>query len=158
MCKFSRESCYICREIAHFVTEKRGFRLNMSRFKVTISSQFEELWRYNIVAICELCAADGGRIEYKSAESIVAPVGSQLKVAPLDYSVDRTIRLESGEGAYLNILIYVVPNTLPQTDDISKTKPFHLIVKVESESEVVVNRVFDINQWSGENISLKAEN
>ena len=127
----------------------------MSTFKVSVSSKFEELWRYNIVLVCELCNAKGERIDYLSEESFIAPVGSNLDAAPIDYSVDRTLRLTTKEGDYLNILVYIIPHTLPSTDDIIKTKPFPLIVKIENDKkEILVNQAFKINQWSGDNIAL----
>ena len=128
----------------------------MSKFKVSVSSRFEELWRYNIVLVCELCSAKNERIDYQSKESFIAPVGSNLDTAPMDYSTDRTLTLTSQDGEYLNILVYVVPHTLPSTNDIIKTKPFSLVVKVENEKkESIVNQAFKINQWSGDNISLE---
>ena len=130
----------------------------MSRFKISVSSNFKELWRYNITVVCELCLANGERIEYKAEESYVAPVGANLSAAPKEYPASRTIVMESGDGDYLNILVYVVPHTLPITDEIFKTKPFALIVKAENESGVVLNQSFDINQWSGDNITLRVGN
>lgn len=127
----------------------------MSKFKVLVSSRYEELWRYNLVAVCELCNAEGERIEFKSKESYVAPVGSNLTAPPADYDSKRTLTIESVEGDYVNLLIYVVPNTLPATNDIIEAKPFHLTVKVEANGEPIVSRVFDVNQWSGDNIALE---
>ena len=128
----------------------------MSKFKVSVSSRFEELWRYNIVLVCELCSAQNERIDYQSKESFIAPVGSNLEAPPMDYSTDRTLTLTSQDGEYLNILVYVVPHTLPSTNDIIKTKPFSLVVKVENEPKAtIVNQAFKINQWSGDNISLE---
>ena len=126
----------------------------MSRFKIAVSSKFEELWRYNIIVVCELCSSDGERIDFISKESSIASVGSNLATPPIDYDTKRDIRCESGEGDYVNILVYVIPHTLPSTNDIYKTKPFHLTVKVSSDKEMILNRVFDINQWSGDNITL----
>ena len=127
----------------------------MSTFKVSVSSKFEELWRYNIVLVCELCNTKGERIDYLSEESFIAPVGGNLDAAPIDYSVDRTLRLTTKEGDYLNILVYIIPHTLPSTNDIIKTKPFPLIVKIENDKkEILVNQAFKINQWSGDNIAL----
>ena len=126
----------------------------MKRFKTTISSNFEELWRYNIIIVCELCSADGERIEYKSQESFIASVGSNLKTPPTNYNSDRTIVIESSEGEYINLLVYIVPHTLPGTDDIYQTKPFPMNIKVESKEGVIVNQMFSINQWSGDNIAL----
>lgn len=128
----------------------------MSRFKISVSSRFEELWRYNIVLVCELCDANGERIDYLAEESFIAAVGSNLEVPPVDYSVDRTLRIATKEGDYINVLVYVVPHTLPSTNDIFKTKPFSLVVKIENEQkEPLVNQVFKVNQWSGDNISLE---
>ena len=128
----------------------------MSKFKVSVSSRVEELWRYNIVLVCELCSAENERIDYQANESFIAPVGSNLETPPMDYSTDRTLTLTSADGDYLNILVYVVPHTLPSTNDIIKTKPFTLIVKVENEKkESILNQAFKINQWSGDNISLE---
>ncbi len=158
MCKvFARKLLYL-QKITPRRRFVRGEIVNMSRFKVSVSSRFEELWRYNIVVVCELCSAEGERIEFKSVDSIVAPVGSNLAAAPNDYVADRKLQLNSEDGAYINLLVYVVPHTLPATDDISKTKPFPLIIKVEGDGEVLINQIFDINQWSGDNITLKAEN
>lgn len=128
----------------------------MSSFKVSVSSSFEELWRYNIVLVCEVCSANNERIEFLSEESFIAPVGSNLTTPPSDYSVDRKLSLTTKDGHYLNILVYVVPHTLPSTNDIIKTKPFSLIVKVvDDKKDVLVNQVFKVNQWSGDNIALK---
>ena len=125
----------------------------MSAFKVSVSSKFEELWRYNIVLVCEVC--NNERIDYLSEESFIAPVGSNLDSAPIDYSVDRTLRITTKDGDYLNILIYVVPHTLPSTNDIVKTKPFPLVVTVENDKkDILVNQAYKINQWSGDNIAL----
>ena len=127
----------------------------MSKFRVSVSSRYEELWRYNLVAVCELCSAEGERIEFKSQESYVAPVGSNLLAPPADYNSKRTIAIETVEGDYLNLLVYVIPNTLPVTNDIMKAKPFHLTVKVETDGEQLISRVYDINQWAGDNIALE---
>lgn len=127
----------------------------MSRFKVSVSSSFEELWRYNIVLVCELCSAEGERLEYLSKDSTVAPVGSNMTVPPADYDVDRNICCECGEGDHLNILLYIIPHTLPFTDDLYQIKPFPVVVKVEADRRVIVNQAFEINQWSGDNIALK---
>ena len=127
----------------------------MSRFRVVISSRFDELWRYNLVAVCELCSANGERIEFLSQESTVAPVGSNLVAPPADYNPKRSITIESAEGDYINLLIYIIPNSLPTTNDIIEAKPFHLTAKVTMNGEELLNQTFDINQWSGDNIALE---
>ena len=126
----------------------------MSKFKIAISSKFKELWRYNIVAVYELCDSNGERLEYKAEESFIAPVGANLDAVPAEYPSSRNIVLESGEGDYINLLVYIVPHTLPKSNDVYIAKPFALTVKVEREGKQILNQAFDINQWSGDNISL----
>ena len=127
----------------------------MNRFRVSVSSRFDELWRYNLVVVCESCLANGERVEFKSQESTVAPVGSDLLAPPADYNPKRTITIESAEGDYINLLIYIIPNTLPTTNDIIEAKPFHLSVKVAMDGNEVLSKIFDVNQWSGDNIALE---
>ncbi len=128
----------------------------MSNFKVSVSSNFEELWRYNLVLVCEVCSAQNERIEYLSKESYIAPVGSNLITPPSDYSIDRGLSISTQNGDYVNILVYAIPHTLPTTNDIIETKPFPLIVKVvDDKKDILVNQVFKVNQWSGDNISLE---
>jgi len=127
----------------------------MSVFKVTVSSRFEELWRYNLVVVCELCSADGTRIDFLSQESFVAPVGSNLTTPPMEYNTHRNVEVKCGDGDYLNILVYVIPHTLPLSNDIHNVEHFPLIIKVEKGGNSVLNRAFEINQWSGENITLE---
>lgn len=127
----------------------------MSSFKVSVSSNFEELWRYNLVLVCEVCSDKNERVEFLSQERFIAPVGSNLTSPPSDYVESRTLTLSTKEGNHLNILIYVLPHTLPTTDDVFKTKPFPLIVKVEDDKkDILVNQVFKVNQWSGDNIAI----
>lgn len=127
----------------------------MSVFKVTVSSRFEELWRYNLVVVCELCSADGTRLDFLSQESFVAPVGSNLATPPMEYNSNRKVEVKCGDGDYLNILVYVIPHTLPLSNDIHNVEHFPLIIKVEKGGNSVLNRAFEINQWSGENITLE---
>ena len=122
---------------------------------MSVTSSFEELWRYNIVLVCELCSAEGGRIDFLSKDSTIAPVGSNMAVPPTDYDTDRKICCECGEGDHLNILLYVIPHTSPFTNDLYQIKPFSVILKVEADKKVVLNQAFEVNQWSGENIALK---
>lgn len=127
----------------------------MSIFKVAVSSRFDELWRYNLVVVCELCSADGKRIEFLSKESFVAPVGSNLTAPPIDYNSNRTITLSCGKGNYLNILVYVIPHTLPLSNEIHKVESFPIVIKVTKSESTIVNQAFEINQWSGDNITLE---
>ena len=127
----------------------------MSKFKVSVSSRFEELWRYNVDLVCELCSADGERVEFLSQESHIAPVGSNLAAPPVDYDCDRTLKCECRDGDYLNILVYVIPHTLPVSNTLAQIRHFPLTIKVEKDGKGVLSRAFEINQWSGDNIALQ---
>ena len=51
-------------------------------FSVEVESRYEGWWRYNVTILCGCFDADGDRIGFASAESVVAPVGSDLSAPP----------------------------------------------------------------------------
>ena len=125
----------------------------MKHFTIKLESDFSELWRYNIVVMCSVLR-DGAEVEFMKHSSEVAPVGAELREVPRGYSADRTIVLRSTDATNLTLYIYVMPHTLPMTTDVADAKPFEMEVTVLHGSEQVCNKRAEVNQWSGENISI----
>ena len=44
---------------------------------------------------------------------------------------------------------------MPSSNDIYHVRPFSIVIKVEKDDDVITNQAFNINQWSGENITLQ---
>lgn len=124
-------------------------------FSIEISSDYEELWRYNIALTGEVTDSDGRRTDYVKHASEVAPVGSSLKAAPEGYVEDRNISISTAAGTALTLYIYVIPHTLPRQRVVDEARPFTLHVSIERAGERLYDRRLSINQWSGDNIEIK---
>lgn len=124
-------------------------------FSIEISSDCEELWRYNIALTGEVSDSSGRRVEYIKHASEVAPVGSSLTAAPADYVADRDIRIVTAAGAGLKLYIYVIPHTLPRQRIVDEARPFTLHVRIGRGGQMLYDRRLSINQWSGDNIEIK---
>ncbi|MDE6861781.1 MAG: hypothetical protein K2J31_03415 [Alistipes sp.] len=125
------------------------------RFSIEISSDYEELWRYNIALTGEVTDIDGQRTEYIKHASEVATVGSSLKAAPAGYDKERRISICTGAGAALTLYIYVIPHTLPRQRIVDQARPFTLHVCIDHGAQRLYDRRLSINQWSGDNIEIK---
>ena len=84
-------------------------------FSVEVESRYEGWWRYNVTILCGCFDADGNRIGFASAESVVAPVGSDLSAPPEGAAAERRIGIRSIACDHIVMYVYIVPHTLPET-------------------------------------------
>ena len=126
----------------------------MSPYFITIECSYDEFWRYNL-AITGAVMVAGKRVEFLSLLDEVAPVCSDLKVAPKDYNRPTTRLITTKEGEELTLYIYIVPHTLPMSRTVDECKHFELHVNIKHGDVTLYNRRHEINQWSGDNIEIK---
>ena len=125
------------------------------KFNIQIRSTYAEIWRYNIAISCGCTDSAGNVIEVVGEQDNIAPVGSNLKVAPDGFTLPREVRLSTHETEGIVAYIYLVPHTLPAQRDIAESEPFKLSVKVSAGRDTIYNVVHKVNQWSGTSIELK---
>ncbi|MBQ5719829.1 MAG: hypothetical protein IIV65_04690 [Alistipes sp.] len=125
------------------------------KFNIQIRSTYAEIWRYNIAISCGCTDSAGNVVEVVGEQDNVAPVGSNLKVAPDGFTLPREVRLSTPETEGIVAYIYLVPHTLPAERDIAESEPFKLSVKVSASRDTIYNVVHKVNQWSGTSIELK---
>ena len=125
------------------------------RFKISVRSNFAELWRYNIVVTCGAFDAAGEQIEVTTSESSVASIidgaGGAADVADVSRDVKLTTVLCESIKAY----VYLMPHKLPSAKSPDDTPTFGVRVKVKADDEQIYNVVHSVNQWSGATIELK---
>lgn len=126
-----------------------------SEFTIEISSRFEQLWRYNLAVVCACFNEQGERIDFRSAESFVAPAGSKLREAPAGFDGPRELSVTTSPCHSIVAYVYVVTNTEPVSNVISDSPAFDLKVKVRSGRHTLYNSVHKISQWGGDSIELK---
>ena len=126
----------------------------MERFYIDIKCDFEELWRYNIIAMAGVFVG-GEQVDVLKHASEVAPVGAMLSAAPEGYIANRNFSLTSDPAEALTLYIYIIPHTFTKGLVISDVEPFELDVVVRHGTRTVHKHRYEINQWSGENIEIK---
>lgn len=124
-------------------------------YRIEVSSPYEEWWRYNVELMCGCFGPAGNRIGFTTAESRVADVGSNLTTPPSGITPDRRVVLEAPVCDHLLLYIYIIPHTLPASNDIEATKPFPLDLLIECNGKRLLKERRTINQWSGASIELK---
>lgn len=125
------------------------------RFQITVASNFPELWRYNIALMCGCFDAAGTRTGFVTAESTVAPAGSNLKARPADCPADRTTRIETPPCERIVCYLYLIPHTLPDDNAIDGCEPFEIEVSITAGGRPLLRERRPINQWSGASIELQ---
>ena len=124
-------------------------------FRIEVSSRYEEWWRYNVELMCGCFDAAEQRTGFASAASEVADVGANLPERPPQIAPQRTAVLTTGACDHLVLYIYIIPHTLPASNDIEATKPFPLDLLIECNGKRLLKERRTINQWSGASIELK---
>ena len=118
-------------------------------FSVEVESRYEGWWRYNVTILCGCFDADGNRIGFASAESVVAPVGSDLSAPPEGAAAERRIGIRSIACDHIVMYVYIVPHTLPETREIGDVAPFDVRLRIGYGGVPFGDMHYRINQWSG---------
>ncbi len=133
---------------------------NDEGFSVEVESRYEGWWRYNVTILCGCFDAGGNRVGFASAESIVAPVGSDLTVAPEGTAAGakRRIGIRSVVCDHIVMYVYIVPHTLPETREIGEVSPFDVRLRIGYAGVPFGDTHYKINQWSGASLEIKLRN
>lgn len=127
----------------------------MKKYTIQVKSSYAELWRYNISVMCGAYNAAGEKVDFVSAQSLVAPVGTALTAPPAGMEGPREVKVATCPCCSITAYVYIVPVVLPLTRDVTDYPPFDLRVKVSCDKDVIYNEVHKICQWSGDSIELK---
>ena len=125
------------------------------RFKISVRSNFAELWRYNIVVTCGAFDAAGEQIEVTTSESSVASIIDGAGGAADVAEVSRDVKLTTVPCESIKAYVYLMPHKLPSAKSPDDTPTFGVRVKVKADDEQIYNVVHSVNQWSGATIELK---
>ena len=125
------------------------------RFKISVRSNFAELWRYNIVVTCGAFDAAGEQIEVTTSESSVASIEDAAGGAADVADVSRDVKLTTVPCESIKAYVYLMPHKLPSAKSPDDTPSFGVRVKVKADDEQIYNVVHSVNQWSGATIELK---
>ncbi len=128
-------------------------------FLIEVSSDFQELWRYNIFATCGGFDAMGKSL-YVVGEEMVSSEEIQKEIVPLPAPPDNfdpksmTLRLETKDATAIKIIIYVVAHTLPHDRIVEDSPPFNCLITVSRESCEIYRDIHKVNQWGGVTVNI----
>lgn len=125
----------------------------MALLTITIDTNFDEFWRYNLVVMASI-KRDDEQVELLKHMDEIAPIGAELVTPPSNYPADRRVILKGEAADSLTLYIYVIPHTLPPDKYVRFAPPFELNVKVKHGIRNVYTHRHMINQWSGENLTI----
>ena len=125
----------------------------MALLTISIDTDFEEFWRYNLVVMASVKRGDE-QVELLKYKDEVAAVGSELVEPPKGYNPNRKVELRCEAAESLTLYIYIIPHTLPYERCVAVTEPFELRVKVKGGNRNLYSNRHLINQWSGENLII----
>lgn len=124
-------------------------------FQITVSSNYAELWRYNIAVVAACFDEDHNQIDVVAERSHLADVGANLHVAEEGWMARRKLSLKTPKCSAIEAIVYLIPHTLPSAREIEDAAPFQIKITVKRGGEVVHDALNQVNQWSGASIDLK---
>lgn len=126
----------------------------MALLTISIDTDFEEFWRYNLVVMASLKRGDE-QVELLKYKDEVAAVGSELVEPPKGYNPNRKVELRCEAAESLTLYIYIIPHTLPATNLVADAADFEFRVEVLHDGVRAYAHTFEVNQWSGDNIVIR---
>lgn len=145
-------SCYLCpRPERPFP----AFRMTAKpTYTIEISFSNADAWRYNLLASVATLDAQRSQKEFSAERDEIIEVGGDASSADRS-KTSRKIKLQASDGEYMVLCIYVIANTLPQSNSLEESKELKLSVKVSEKSRTIYSKRLDVNPWSGLNAILE---
>lgn len=126
-------------------------------FRVKISSDFEEFWRYNVLGYCGCFDEEGNRVEYHAIDDTIAPLDSDYDSCPEGCPLTRSVEFETVESRYMQLFIYVLPHSIHLFSVVEKYPPYILSVQVWHGERLIIDKQVLVNCWSGAEVELFTE-
>lgn len=124
-------------------------------YSIIVSSNYAELWRYNIAIVAACLDENHNQLEVVAERSHLADVGANVSVAEQGWMARHKLSLTTPKCDAIETLIYLIPHSLPNVREIDEQPPFDVRIAVERAGEMLHDQVHKVNQWSGASVELK---
>lgn len=81
--------------------------------------------------------------------------GTGRRTAPEDYNKKRPVKIISELCLYIEVYIYIVVNTFPDSEMIKDSPPFKATLKVTPQGGKPEERSYEVNQWGGMTVTAE---
>lgn len=121
------------------------------KYKVEIKCAYSQWWRYNIFMTVVGRDNEGAQLSYSNLVNRVYDIGdgSEIRTAPQDYNNARPLSVTVDSCDYIDVYLYIIANTFPESLVIRDSPSFPIEVVVKRDSMVIERTTIDVNQWGG---------
>ena len=122
-----------------------------TNYKIEILCDYPEWWRYNVYVMAVGYGVEGERVSFNELVDRVQELsyGDSPSQPPADYSKERKLVLTTDPCSAVEIYLYAVTNTFPQSTEIKESPPFPVTLQVSVDESVVESVDYEVNQWGG---------
>lgn len=121
-----------------------------NQYKIKITSNYEEWWRYNIFLTVVGYDESESIAFYKSMTDRPYEISDDDEPRSNPFGDERIIELDcEGSVCRVELYLYVIMNTSPQTTIIREWPPFKMDLNVEMNGSTVEQSEHEVNQWGG---------
>ncbi len=128
-------------------------------YTIEIKSDYEELYRYNIIVTCAGYGSDGDERYVVGRELIyseeIRSLAEPKPLPPAGFKVGEPLTLECDDAVSIHAIVYVITNSLPKDRAVTASPPFPLVVVIRRGDEVIYDTSHEVNQWGGATIDIK---
>ncbi len=128
-------------------------------YRIEFTSQYEELWRYNIIMTCGGYNALNEQLyvvgcERTTSEEFQTGATTELN-PPTNFDPSEPLVLECKEAESIHAIVYVITHTLPLDRKTESTPPFPFWVKIVRDGEQIYSQKHFANGWGGATVNIK---
>ncbi|MBQ1253585.1 MAG: hypothetical protein IIY05_04510 [Alistipes sp.] len=125
------------------------------RFTFSLECSLDDSWRHNIDIMYVCYDKEWQKLSHGSVEDHIAPVGVNLKSAPMGMCGNRKVEILTPECEHVRLLGYVNTHSLPVIKSVSQAPPFSLKVRVVADGEIIYDKLRKVGVWGGDTIDLR---
>ena len=120
-------------------------------YRVRLLCDYEQWWRYNLFMTVVEYDAESRVTGYRNFIDRIYDVddGGDHRTAPPGYTNDRGAEITTEACRRIEIYLYVITNTFPESAVIRDSPPFPVRLVVERDGRTVTDRSWAVNQWGG---------
>lgn len=122
-----------------------------TRYMVELACGYPGWWRFNLYVTVVCFDGGGNSISFRNfSDKVYDPQISSERISPEGFDpARRAVHVESAPCSYIEVYVYAVTNTFPDSDSIKNSPPFDAVLTVSAAGKVVGSEVYRVNQWGG---------
>lgn len=112
---------------------------------------YPQWWRFNLYMMVVSCDSQGNTLSFKNFTDRVYDVEyGARRESPKGYDPSaRKAMIESDPCHHIEVYVYAVTNTFPDSESIKDSPPFDATLSVSADGVLIAREDYEVNQWGG---------